>query len=126
MSQEKIEESFGRLNKLANDVFFARLSQHGIVPQNDAEADDLVKLATQVRPLAEKRAADAGSRFSALTSSLDADPNVKAANEQQAQVAFDLQVEKIASELATDGDLNSAVISIKQAQAEQLKKQLAG
>ena len=102
-------------NKLANDVqgqaFWSVLGDCGIHPQNEAEAESLLKLANHLR-YAEAEKTASMNRFAFVDGSQETsqgvqyDPSVVQANVKQA-----------AAQLANDPEIYASVVALKLAQA---------
>ena len=126
------QDAFATLqNKVANDVFFQKLAQYGIVPQNEKEAAELIELAGKLQVAEQeqgtKTAGDQTSRYSDanavlgnLLESRGLGNQVKSAHDQEQDMAY----ANYARQLAGDSGLYNAVLSVKQAQADQVAQQI--
>lgn len=112
-------------------VFFGRLAQRGIVPQNEKQASDLFALAGRLRNVAqaEKAASDQESPFTGALQALDGylgqsglGGSVKQAQAQERELA----VKEAAAELAADPLCYNSVLSLKAYEAGLVAQQLQG
>lgn len=107
------------------EVFFGKLAQAGISPENEKEAKDLLELSGSLRGVvqAEKQAAEAESRFAHPRSRLEeilGSHNVyggqqKQAHDREAAMALD----QAARYLMDQPDIYNSVLSVKAAEATQ-------
>lgn len=105
-------------NKLFADVhanaFFGKLAQYGIQPATELEAEELLKMAAQLRhvPHPEKQASEQ-SRFSNALAALHATVGNTAGYQSQVAVVNDYNLKTAAAQLAQDNDLYKSVLALK-------------
>ena len=106
------------------DVFFTRLGQvHGIVPQTEKEAHDLLLLAGRLRNVETEKAADDQSRYGEALSALDSvlgennmDGHLKAAQAREEEFA----IKQAAAAYAEDPMIYNSILSLKAHEADVL------
>jgi len=116
-------------NNVSNNVFFQKLAQHGFAPANEKEAGELLDLAGKLRVVDQttKAAGDSQSDFSQASAALDNVMSVRGLeNPVKSAAAYEEQeaLSAYANQLANHPDLYNAVLSVKQAQADVVAKQL--
>ena len=123
-----VEEAFGNVyHGIHKRAFFHRLAQHGVVPQSEKEAEELLDMGAKVvmasaNP-ALQQAADQESRFTKASTALNdalAEQGLIAPEEKQAAQQGDLSLEAQAAawELAQDPEIFKSA-EVLQAEREQ-------
>lgn len=112
---------------LHNDVycqaFFKVAADYGVVPQSQEEAQDMLKLAANLRIVREdyQQKQASTNRFAQINAELDQmRPGYKQAQDNQ---QADMMYRRVAADLANDPAIFNAVLSLKVAEAEQIAAQ---
>jgi hypothetical protein len=108
-------------------VFFNKLASYGRAPANEKEAEDLLTMAAKLRAIEEsypiKQAGDNNGRYAHANQAIDylmADYGLgdqfKQAASQESEQAF----RNLATQLVQDPETYNAVLSLKQAEADEI------
>jgi hypothetical protein len=111
-------------NGVHQQVFFGRLAAHGVAPQTEKEAEDLLMLAGRLRSAEEQEKTAGDSRFGAPLAALDG----VLSDEGMAKSAYDMEeaysIKMAAAELAQDPTIYNSVLALKAAEAEAIAAQM--
>lgn len=110
------DQAEARIQKVAADIFFRKLASYGVVPETEAEAADLLKMAEKLNQANATIAKPNTSKYASDVSQLD---ELFGSQDQTSEI------QKIAKSMAQDPELLSAVVAIKQAQADSVREQLS-
>lgn len=114
------DEAYSTLfHNVHSQVFFGKLAQLGYTPTTDREAEDLLKIAANLRhvPRPEKTAA---SRFGGASQALSAVVPTSPVVAQQRMQLQEAAVKQAAAQLSQNPEIYNAVLALKAAEAATL------
>lgn len=121
------ETAFGNLfDGVHQQVFFGRLAAHGVAPQNEKEAEDLLLLAGRLRAAEEHEKQAGDSRFGAPLAALDGVLGGSGFQKQAYDQEQAMAIKEAAAELANDPTIYNSVLALKAHEASVLAAQFQG
>ncbi len=107
-------------------AFFHKLASHGLVPQNETQAQNFLKLAEDIRYYKQhpqvKQASAAADPVAAAVQDLEA--HMQRQGLLQKNAGDELFINRIADEFAADPTMFNSVLSLKVAEAQDVANQL--